>query len=188
MRKYAFVLGLGLMLPAQAFAQSAPSMTLPQGAPPAAAPAPAAPAAQPAPQFTASHLAAARELLALTGTFNSFQNILAEFRSNMLQTNITRPELQKPIEEVVAGLKPDADRLIKVMEDRACEFMSLRMSEAEMKEVTAFFKSPTGKKYLEQRPVAMNDIFNALQPWSQLTSNFLFDRTKAELEKRGLKL
>jgi hypothetical protein len=184
MRHIAIALGLAL-LTTSAMAQSGPVMQMPAIGAPAAQPAPAVP---PAPAFPESHMAAARELLQITGTFNSFQNILPEFRGNMLQTNITRPELQKPIEEIVAGLKPEADRLVKVMEDRACEFMALRMSEEEMKEVTAFFKTPTGRKYLDQRPVAMADIFNALQPWSQLTSNFLFERTKAELEKRGFKL
>jgi uncharacterized protein len=184
MRHLAFALGLAL-LSTSAIAQSGPVMQMPGVTMPPAATAPAAP---PAPAFPEAHMAAARELLQITGTFNSFQNILPEFRGNMLQTNITRPELQKPIEEIVMALKPEADRLVKVMEDRASEFLALRMTEAEMKEVTTFFKTPVGKKYLDQRPAAMADIFNALQPWSQLTSNFLFERTKSELEKRGFKL
>ncbi len=62
------------------------------------------------------------------------------------------------------------------------------MSEADLKEVAAFFRSTVGQRYNAMRPGAIDEIFALLQPWSVQTSNFLFDRFSEEMRKRGHKL
>jgi uncharacterized protein len=188
-RTLGFATALMATMVTPGFTQTPPSMTLPvpstlRPVPPAAVP------AQPtAPAFAPSHLQAARDFLVVSGVNGNFDGILPEFYTRMQQQfAATRPELAKPLDEVMVGLKPDADQLIKTMSDRAAEFMAARLSEADLKEVVAFFNSPVGKRYQEGRPLAMNDIFNALQPWSIATSDFLFKRTREEMAKRGFQL
>jgi uncharacterized protein len=176
------------------WAQAAPSMTMPvPSSPSVLAPAvpaaPSAPVTPVAPLFPATHMQAAREVLQITGVTGNFDGIFAEFYTRMQQQfGVTRPELIKPLEEVLGIIKPEADQLIKAMSDRAAEFMAVRLNEADLKEVAVFFKSPLGKRYMDGRSQAMNDIFNALQPWSIQTSDFLFRRASEELSKRGHKL
>ncbi len=188
-RTLGFATAMMAVMGAPGFAQAPPSMTMPPPGTARPVAPPAAPAQPAAPAFAPSHLQAARDFLTVSGVNGNFDGILPEFYTRMQQQfGTTRPELNKPLDEVIVGLKPEADQLIKAMTDRAAEFTAARLSEADLKEVVAFFNSPVGKRYQEGRPLAMNDIFNALQPWSIATSDFLFKRTTEEMAKRGLKL
>ncbi len=169
--------GLALVLAVPALAQA-----------PAATPAPAlAPA--PASTMTPAHLQAARDVVVTSGISQSFESIYGEFRERVRQiVGTTRPELQKDLNEVLDSLKPEADAKRDEITTVAAEIFARKMTEADLKEVAAFFKSPVGQRYNAFRPQAIDEIFTALQPWSLETSNFLFDRFSQEMRKRGHQL
>lgn len=159
------VLGLALVLTAPAFAQA-----------PAAAP-------------TAAHIEIAREVVELTGISQSFESIYTEFRGRTLQiVGVTRPELNKDMNEVIEALKPEADRKRDEMSLVAADIFARRMSEADLREIAAFFKSPVGQRYNAARPPAIDAIYSVLQTWSMQTSNFMFQRFSDEMAKRGHKM
>lgn len=161
------VLGLALVLTAPAFAQAP------------------APAASP----TAAHLEIAREVIDLTGISQSFDSIYTEFRGRTLQiVGVTRPELNKDMNEVIEALKPEADRKRDEMSLVAADIFARRMSEADLREIAAFFKSPVGQRYNAARPLAIDAIYSVLQTWSMQTSNFMFQRFAEEMAKRGHKM
>jgi hypothetical protein len=171
-------IGLALVLAAPAMAQTS-IPTLPQ------APAPA-PAQQPPADIPASHLVAARDVLVASGVAASFESIYTEFRERVRQMVVTtRPELQKDTDEVIAALKPDADKKGEEIIASASFIFAKHISEADLKEIAAFFKSPVGQRYNAARPKALDEIYGLLQPWSINTSNFLFDRFSEEMRKRG---
>ena len=87
--------------------------------------------------------------------------------------------------ERVAELKPEADKRAEEMAKLTAEAFARKMSEADLKGVADFFKSPLGQTYSKMRVEAMNDIVPVLQPWSVQTSNYLFDRLAQEMRKRG---
>ena len=62
------------------------------------------------------------------------------------------------------------------------------MSEADLKDIAAFFKSPVGQRYNALRREAMDDLLTVLQPWVVQTSQYLFDRFSQEMRKRGHQL
>jgi hypothetical protein len=164
-------LGLAFVLAAPAFAQ-APAQ---------------APASATAP--TAAHIAVAREVIELTGISQSFDSVYAEFGARTRQiVGVTRPELTKDMNEVIAALKPEADRKRDEMTLTASDIFARQMSEADLREVAAFFKSPVGQRYNAARPLAIDAIFSVLQTWSVQASNAMFQRFSEEMAKRGHKM
>lgn len=136
-----------------------------------------------------SHLLAARDVLVLTGVADSFESIYNEFRERVRQLVLsTRPELQKDTDEVIASLKGEADRKRDEILASASFIFAKHITEADLKEVAAFFRSPAGQRYTAARPKSLDEIFQLLQPWSVNTSNHLFDRFSEEMRKRGHQL
>ncbi len=145
----------------------------------------AAPAFAQAPTLTPSHLQAARDVMDLTGVTQNITNIYNEFEDSAKQLVATRPEATNDMKAIVAELKPEADKRADEMSRTAAAVFASKMTEADLKEVVAFFKSPVGQRYTSLRTEAMKDIFPLLQPWSVQTSNYLFDRFSQEMRKRG---
>ncbi len=146
----------------------------------------AAPVLAQAPAPTPSHLALARELMDLTNVTPTFQSIFTEFRDRTRQmVGVTRPELNKDLNEVVESLKPEADKKVAEITVLATNIFAKRMAEADLKETVAFFKSPAGQRYNVSRSQAVEELYGILEPWSLQTSNFLFDRFSQEMRKRG---
>lgn len=167
--------GLAFALSGQALAQA-----------PAAAPAPAAPAAA---TLAPSHVEAAREVVQLTGLTATFDSIFLQFRAQTQQlVGSTRPEMIKDSEAVIAALKPESDKKRDEMATSAAVIFASKMSEADLKEIAGFFKSPVGQRYTLLRNQALEEIYVILEPWSTQTSNLLFDRFSEEMRKRGHKL
>lgn len=144
-------------------------------------------AAQPAQaDVPQSHLEAGRDVVILSGLAESFEAIYLEFRERVTQTvATTRPEVRKDMEEIILLLRPEAEKKRQEIIASAAYIFAKRMSEADLKEVAAFFRSPVGQRYNAMRPRAIDEIFALMQPWSLQTSNFLFDRFSEEMRKRG---
>jgi hypothetical protein len=138
---------------------------------------------------TPEHLKAAREVVISSGLSQSFDSIYTEFVAGVRQNiGSTRPELKKDMEEVLTALKAEANlRRDEIVESSARIFAS-KMTEADLKEVAAFFNSPVGQRYNSYRPQVIDEIFALLQPWSTATSNRLYDLFQAEMRKRGHQL
>ncbi|MCU4182125.1 DUF2059 domain-containing protein [Bosea sp. BH3] len=135
---------------------------------------------------TPAHLQAAREVVDLTGVSQNIDNIFREFEENTRQmVGATRPEMVKDMNEVVAVLKPEAQKRTDEMIGSAVAVFAAKMTEADLKEIAAFFKSPVGQRYNSLRSQAMEEIYQVMQPWAVQTSNYLFDRFSQEMRKRG---
>lgn len=145
----------------------------------------AAPAFAQAPALVPSHVQVAREVLELSGVTQGFTNIYNEFERNVQNMLATRPEMKKDADAVIAALKPEADKRASEMSQVAAEVFARKMTEADLKDVAAFFKSPVGQRYSTLRREAMEDILNTLAPWTIQTSQYLFDRFSQEMSKRG---
>lgn len=137
----------------------------------------------------AEHLKAAREVVISSGLSGSFDSIYVEFVAGIRQSlGATRPELKKDMEEVLASLKSEAEARREEIVDTSARVFASKMTEADLKEVAAFFNSPVGQRYNAYRPQVIDEIFALLQPWSTATSNRLYDLFAAEMRKRGHQL
>ncbi|MGX1786800.1 DUF2059 domain-containing protein [Bosea sp. NPDC055332] len=135
---------------------------------------------------TPEHLKAAREVVISSGLSQSFDSIYVEFTTGVRQNiGSTRPELKKDMDEVLTALKAEADLRREEIVDSSARVFASKMTEADLKDVAAFFNSPVGQRYNSYRPQVIDEIFALLQPWSTATSNRLFDLFQAEMRKRG---
>lgn len=140
----------------------------------------------PAQQIAASHLSAAREVVTLSGITRSFDAIVPQFAEQVKQTfGTTRPELNADLEQVLTAIRPE-------MEDRKTEMVTLaantfaqRLTEAELTDIAAFFKSPAGRRYVEMQPLILDEMFAEMQGWTQRLSEFIVTRVRAEMKKKG---
>ncbi|WP_018259563.1 DUF2059 domain-containing protein [Methylobacterium sp. WSM2598] len=165
---------------------TAPLATAPAAAQKAAPAAPAAPApAAPNPAISPSHFALAKEVMLSSGIARSFDSIVPVFSEQIKQAAVTRPELTKDLDDVLAKLQPEMELQKQRMIDTASRIYAEKLSEAELRDIAAFFRSPAGKRYVETQPQVLDDMVQAMQAWTQEVSEYVMVRVRAEMGKRG---
>lgn len=162
-----------------------PALVAPAMAQQAAPAAPATAAKPPSP----AQLQLARDLVAVNGEGRAFDglisNIVEGAARRFLQTN---PDLAKQLGE--AGMQVATE-----MEKRKGEILEIlanayaaRFTEAELKEAIAFYRTPTGTKLVNDRPVIVQSAMQNIQAWGVQVNNEAAERIRAELKKRGVNL
>jgi uncharacterized protein len=147
-----------------------------------------APAQNAAPTLAPSHLAAAREVAVSSGIVRSIDVIPPQLYERIREQLIARPELTKDLNEVMEALKPEMElQKQKVVNDIALIY-ARALTEAELKDVIAFFKSASGKKYVESQPEVLDEMVREMQLWSQELAEYVMVRIRAEMQKRGFQL
>jgi hypothetical protein len=58
-------------------------------------------------------------------------------------------------------------------------------SEQELKEILAFYKTPSGKKLLTEQPKMVDDSMKFAQDWANKLSDQVVAKMRDELKKRG---
>jgi hypothetical protein len=137
---------------------------------------------------SASHLAAARDLMETTGVLAPVNELIPTFTDQIRKQNLTRPELSKDLEEVLKAIQPEMQLQRQQVTNVVSRTYAKWLSEPELKEVTAFFKSPAGAKFNKVQPDLVDDVVNDVQVWTQQASEYLMVRVRAEMGKRGHQL
>jgi hypothetical protein len=139
-------------------------------------------------QPSASHMALARDVAITSGMTRSFDAMVEPFLDQLQQMNVTRPEIKQDLDQVVAQIRPELDKEKQKMVDNAARAFASRMTEAELKTISDFYKSPAGKKYVETQPGILDDVVRDLATWTQQTAQFVMTRAREEMGKRGHQL
>jgi hypothetical protein len=134
-------------------------------------------------------LAAAKELVTLKGGAAMFDplipGVIESAKNQFLPTN---PQLAGPLNEVAAQLHKEYEPKRSEIIDLVAKIYAQHFTEAELKEIVAFYKSPTGKKMTAQEPAAINQSLGAAQEWANQFSDMVLQRFRAEMAKKGYKL
>ena len=141
-----------------------------------------------APQPSATQLSLAREVAVGTGMVRSFDAMSEPLLGQLQQMNVTRPEIRTDLDQVVAMLRPELEQQKQKMIDNAARAFASRLTEAELKDVATFYKSPAGVKYVQIQPGVLDDIVRDLATWTQQTAQFIMTRAREEMTKRGHQL
>lgn len=144
---------------------------------------PAAPAAAaPTPQ----QISLGRDVVLYSGIARSFETIVPQY-FEQIGSNLTRtrPELIKDLNLVMTQLKPEFDKRVEEMIDNAAKLYATRLTEQQLKDTAAFFKSPSGIAYVQAQPALMGDLFPAMQAWQKQLSEDMVTRIRAEMKKKG---
>lgn len=139
-------------------------------------------------QPSASHLAAARDVAVSSGMTRSFDAMSAPLLLQLQQMNVTRPEIKSDLDQVVELLRPEVEQQKQLMIDSAARTFASRMTEAELKDVANFYKSPAGVKYVQMQPAVLDEVVRDLAVWTQRVSEFIMTRAREEMGKRGHQL
>lgn len=145
---------------------------------------PRAPAASA--QLTPAHIAAAREVVVLSGiskTYDLFYPQLADSLVNNLSR--TRPELRNDLIAVVKALRPEFDKRDEEMVETTARYFAAVMSEQALKDTAAFFKSEAGKQYVMMQPQVIDQMMAALDVWNRRMSEDIMTRVREEMRKKG---
>ena len=165
---------LPTVIVAAALAAPAAAQQTPQQPPPAAQ-------AQPSP----SHLAAARDVVLLSGMARSFDAILPRFAENIRQQAVTRPDITADLNDVLEKMKPELELQKQAMVARTAGIFAAQMSEQELKETATFFRSPAGQKYVASQPAVLDEMVRQMELWTREVSEYVMIRVRAEMGKRG---
>lgn len=154
---------------------------------PAAKPAaqPSTPAAITPPAISAAHLALAREVMLSSGIARSFDSIIPSFADQIRKQAVTRPEIAQDLDAVLTQLQPEMELQKQRMVDIAARTYAGKFSEAELKDIATFFRSASGKRYVEAQPALLDEMVREMQDWTQDVSEYVMVRVRAEMGKRG---
>ena len=167
-----FLLGFGVAL-ALAFSP------LPAGAqqpPPAAPLKPVSPSA----------MQAARDLLTVKGVnqvyANAIPNIVQRAKDQFLANNLS---YQKDLNEVALMVAQTEAGKDKEIGEQMAKIYANDFTEQELKDLTAFYKSPLGQKVLSQEPKSIQASMGFMSQWAQGFGDAVVAQFRAEMAKRG---
>ena len=150
-----------------------------------AAPALAQQAAAPA-AISASHLAAAKEVVQLSNISKTFGIFLPQLADQTVQSiTRTRPELRTDLIAVLKALMPEFEKRSEQMVETTARAFAGVMSEPQLKATAEFFKSEAGKAYVEMQPKVIDQMVVALDAWNRQMSTDLVTRAREEMRKKG---
>ena len=143
-------------------------------------------AEQQPPEPSASAVKMAREIIELKGTVTLLSplvgGVIERIRSLHLQTN---PGLRKDLDESAAVLRKQfAPRSAELAQDVSKHYASA-FTEAELKEIVAFYRTATGKKVIAVEPVIFEDAMQGLKDWQEGFAEEVLAAFRTEMKKRG---
>jgi hypothetical protein len=128
----------------------------------------------------------AKEIVTLKGGENLFGSlipgVIEQGKAMFEQQN---PALGKDLTTVAAKLRTElAPRMNEVNNEVAKAYAS-HFTEAELKDMLTFYKSPLGKKMISEEPKALAQAVNFAQQWAQKFSEEVLTKYRAEMKKMG---
>jgi hypothetical protein len=100
----------------------------------------------------------------------------------------TNPQLSGPLNEVATQLHKEYAAKRAELLDIIAQAYAKRFTEAELKDIVAFYKTTAGKKMIAQEPAAIQESLTAAQQWANDFSDVVLQRFRTEMQKKGYKL
>ena len=140
-------------------------------------------------QPTPATVALAKELVVLKGGAAMFDPLIPGVIERAKQTFVpTNPQLIGPLNQVAAQLNKEfAAKRAEVLNE-VSRVYAQHFTEAELKQILAFYKSPVGRKMLVEEPKAIDQSLKAAQDWANKFSEVVLERFRAEMKKKGYDL
>jgi hypothetical protein len=98
-------------------------------------------------------LAAARELMAVMKPADQFKAILPVIIQNMKQAIVQgRPEIEKQYDAMMPAFNESAQKRVKELAETLATIYASNFTADELHDLTAFYRTPTGQKFLARQP------------------------------------
>jgi len=143
-------------------------------------------AAAEAQQTSAAALQAAKEIVTITGATALFNplipGVVGQAKNLFLQQN---PGLGKDLNEIGNKMRDDLAPRFSELTDEVAKLYATHFSEAELKQLLAFYKSPIGVKLIAEQPKVGEESLKFAQDWANKLSDQVIANMRDELKKRG---
>jgi uncharacterized protein len=134
----------------------------------------------------AENLAAARELVQVMRATDQFKALLPTIMQALKPAFVQgRPEMEKDFDAIIPAINDVAARRVNELAEALAVIYASNFSVAEIHDIAAFYRSPTGQKLLVQQPVIAHESVVAGQRWAQSLSSELREAIGEQLRKRG---
>lgn len=135
---------------------------------------------------SASQLQIARDVVEASGATRAFDAVIPAVMQQTYALFVQQnPDLQKPLEESIVALRSEFDPRRVEIRDLVAQVYAQKFSEAELKELLAFYRSAAGKKFVAEIPGVLEESFRKTQEWGGKLSEEIIIRLRAEMKKRG---
>lgn len=140
-------------------------------------------------QPSAASVQLARELIESNGSLRAVDEMipgmLDRVRGMMTSTN---PDLSAAIGEVTTSLRGEFQAQRAEVVTNIAQVYATRFTEAELRDLVAFYKSAIGKKFVSTLPIVLQESFGKIEEWSNKLGEQMVARVRAEMRKKGHEL
>jgi hypothetical protein len=141
--------------------------------------------AQP-PQVSQAQLALAKQIVEIKGVKAMFaplvHGVIKKTTDSVLQTNMM---WGKDISDITAQMEKDYAPRGQEIVDATARYYASHFTEAELKQILAFYQSPVGQKMLVDEPRALDESMAYAGGWGDNLSIEVMSKLRAEMKKRG---
>lgn len=143
---------------------------------------PASAQKEPTPQA----IATARELLTLKRGDVVFQPIIVGVIETVKNVFLpTNPQLGKELNDVALQLRKEYQGRQPELLNQVAKVYAEHFSEAELKGLVTFYKSPLGQKMVAEEPAIIDESLRRAQTWGDALSGKVLERFREEMKKKG---
>jgi uncharacterized protein len=137
-------------------------------------------------QPSPASLLVAKQLVTVMGATALFNPLIAgvveQAKNLYLQQN---PGLAKDLNEIAKKMRKDLQPRYSELTNEVARLYATHFTEQELKNILAFYTSPTGKKMLEQQPDVVDASMKFAQNWANKLSERVTAQMREELKKKG---
>jgi uncharacterized protein len=117
------------------------------------------------------------------GLFNPLiAGVIEQARILFLQQN---PALNKDLTELATKMRADLAPRQEELKSEVARLYATSFNEQELKDILAFYKSPAGKKLLQEQPSIVENSMKFAQDWANKLSDQVIATMRDEMRKKG---
>ncbi len=135
---------------------------------------------------SASAMQAARDLLAVKNVTQVYAgavaNIIERAKAQLLANNLN---YQKDLNEIAVTIAQTNAGKEKEIGEQMAKIYANDFTEQELKDLTAFYKSPLGQKVLATEPKSIQQSMAFMGQWAQSFGEATVAEFRAQMQKRG---
>jgi len=140
----------------------------------------------PAPQPSPASILLAKQILDLKGVKALFEpmvrGVVVKARDQFLQTNFM---WAKDLSEVSVQMQKEYAPRVNELMDAAARIYASHFTEAELKQVLAFYQTPLGQKVIVEEPKTLDESMVHAGEWAEGFADEVIAKMRAEMRKRG---
>jgi hypothetical protein len=137
-------------------------------------------------QPSATAIQTAKEIVNVTGAMALFNplipGVIEQAKNLFLQQN---PGLSKDLNEITTKMRADLTPRFGELTSEVAKLYAGHFTEAELKELLAFYKTPVGMKLIVEQPKVGEEGLKFAQTWANNLSDEVIVKMRDELKKRG---